>query len=189
MLAGYWGAYIFGDWPDVRLDYEHMKPRLLLFAISSFVISFAAPALAQQSSAPAKPGVTPTVPPPAALQTDVIAPPPAGKAQVVFYRPRELYAMTRPCLIYESGSVAARIGNGKYTIRTYEPGTYPFNATAETYGIDEVGRALINVELLAGGTVYLKCFMKMGNTSAYSAFVPTYKVSFDDIARRLSRAN
>jgi hypothetical protein len=121
----------------------------------------------------------------APVDVGIIPEPPAGKGQVVFFRPKNFYAALKGCNVFESGAPVVKLGNGKYFVKTFDPGVYQFNSTPEAYGTDEVGRGIITAEIKPGSTSYIKCYLDMGYSSAITYIVPAYKANFEQHANKL----
>lgn len=107
----------------------------------------------------------------------VINAPPAGKGQVVFFRPGGAGTAIR-CTIRENGKMIGRVGNGKYFIMTAEPG--PHKYTTKTESTDE-----LNVEVEADETTYVKCKIAAGLIAGRPNLSPGDKAAFDAKSAKL----
>lgn len=107
----------------------------------------------------------------------VVNAPPAGKGQVVFFRPGGAGTAIR-CTIRENGKMVGRVGNGKYFIMTAEPG--PHKYTTKTEATDE-----LNVEVEADETTYVKCKIAAGLLAGRPNLSPADKAAFDAKSAKL----
>lgn len=101
----------------------------------------------------------------------VVPAPPAGKGQVVFFRPGGA-GMAIRCTIRENGKMIGRVGNGKYLILTAEPG--PHKYTTKTEATDE-----LNVEVEPDETTYVRCKIAAGILAGRPNLSPAVKSDFD----------
>lgn len=80
--------------------------------------------------------------------------PPAGKGQIVFYRPGGMgFAMG--CSVNEKGQKVSSLGAGKYFIMVAEPGRHEFSVKSEA-------KDALALEVEADETQYAACKIKMG---------------------------
>jgi hypothetical protein len=107
----------------------------------------------------------------------VVNAPPAGKGQVVFFRPGGAGTAIR-CTIRENGKMIGRVGNSKYFILTAEPG--PHKYTTKTEATDE-----LNVEVEADETTYVKCKIAAGFIAGRPNLSPADKAAFDAKSAKL----
>lgn len=103
--------------------------------------------------------------------------PPAGKGQVVFWRPSAM-GMAIRCTIRENGKMIGRVGNGKYMILTAEPG--PHKYTTKTEATDE-----LNLEVEPDETTYVKCKIAAGIMAGRPNLSPSNKAEFDAKSAKL----
>ncbi len=117
----------------------HLRSLILPMALS-LGVAFAAPAVAKKHS-----------PPPIAIPA-----PPAGKGQVVFFRPanRVMGRFVR-LPVHEGATGVGVLGNGAYFIRVVEPGPHVF--TTELKAVDR-----LSLEVEAGETYYVEQTMGVG---------------------------
>lgn len=90
--------------------------------------------------------------PPAAI---VLPAPPAGKGQVVFFRPGGLVGAAVACSVHENGQKVSSLGGGRYFIMVTDPGRHEFSVKTEA-----TDRLPLEVE--ADETQYAACKIKMG---------------------------
>ncbi len=113
-----------------------------------------------------------------APKTPVAVPaPPAGKGQVVFFRPSAM-GMAIRCTIRENGKMIGRVGNGKYMIMTADPG--PHKYTTKTEATDE-----LNLEVEPDETTYVKCKIAAGIMAGRPNLSPATKADFDAKSAKL----
>ena len=84
----------------------------------------------------------------------VIPAPPAGKGQIVFFRPGGMgFAMG--CSVNENGKKVSSLGAGKYFIMATTPGRHEFSVKSEA-------KDTLALEVEADETQYAACKIKMG---------------------------
>jgi hypothetical protein len=103
--------------------------------------------------------------------------PPAGKGQVVFFRPSAM-GMAIRCTIREGGKMIGRVGNGKYFVMVAEPG--PHKYTTKTEATDE-----LNVEVEPDETTYVKCKIAAGIMAGRPNLSPSTPAEFDGKSAKL----
>ncbi|MEP9357806.1 DUF2846 domain-containing protein [Sphingomonas sp. KR3-1] len=80
--------------------------------------------------------------------------PPAGKGQIVFYRPGGT-GFAIGCSVNEKGQKVSSLGAGKYFIMVTEPGRHEFTVKSEA-------KDMLALEVEADETQYAACKIKMG---------------------------
>ncbi|WP_137862266.1 MULTISPECIES: DUF2846 domain-containing protein [unclassified Sphingomonas] len=80
--------------------------------------------------------------------------PPAGKGQIVFYRPGGA-GFAIGCSVNEKGQKVSSLGAGKYFIMVTEPGRHEFSVKSEA-------KDMLALEVEADETQYAACKIKMG---------------------------
>lgn len=111
----------------------------LSIAATVAVTALASPAIAQDKTASA----------PIAIPA-----PPAGKGQIVFYRPGGM-GFAVGCSVNEKGQKVSSLGAGKYFIMVTEPGRHEFSVKSEA-------KDTLALEVEADETQYASCKIKMG---------------------------
>jgi hypothetical protein len=106
-----------------------------------------------------------------------IAPPAAGKGQVVFYRPGGMGPLIR-CTVREDGKMIARVGSGKYLVMPAEPRAHSY--TAKTEATDTV-----RVEVEPDETTYVKCKITMGLMAGRPNLSPSSAEEFAKLGKNL----
>ena len=108
----------------------------------------------------------------------VIAPPPPGKGQVVFFRPNSMVGMAIRCTVRENGKMIGRVSNGRYFVMVAEPGAHQY--TTKTEATDT-----INIEVEPDETQYLKCKIAAGIMAGRPNLSPSSQAEFDGRSAKL----
>jgi hypothetical protein len=80
--------------------------------------------------------------------------PPAGKGQIVFYRPGGM-GWALGCSVNEKGQKLSSLGAGRYFILVTDPGRHEYTVKSEA-------KDVLALEVEADETQYAKCRIKMG---------------------------
>jgi len=113
----------------------------------------------------------------AAQAAPVIAPPPAGMGQVVFYRSSRMgFAIS--CRVHENGQVVNRLPPGKYFVHNTTPGAHAYSVRSEATDV-------IRVEVEEGETQYVRCAIGMGIGVGRPNLSPQSREDFDRRGRGL----
>lgn len=80
--------------------------------------------------------------------------PPAGKGQIVFYRPGGM-GFALGCSVNEKGQKISSLGAGRYFVMVTEPGKHEYTVKSEA-------KDVLALEVEADETQYAKCRIKMG---------------------------
>jgi hypothetical protein len=80
--------------------------------------------------------------------------PPAGKGQIVFFRPGGM-GFAIGCSVNENGQKVSSLGAGKYFIMVTDPGKHEFTVKSEA-------KDVLALEVEADETQYASCKIKMG---------------------------
>ena len=83
-----------------------------------------------------------------------IAPPPAGKGQVVFYRQGGMGGLIS-CAVKENDVQISRLPPGQYFVHVAEPGKH-------SYAVNSESKDILNVEVEPDETQYARCTITMG---------------------------
>lgn len=122
----------------------------------------AAPAFAQDAA-------------PIATKSGAVGGAPAGKAQVVFWRPGTLIGGAMGCTVREGEGAeeveVARLGAGKYWVHVAEPGKHVYYTTGEATD-------RLNMELEADETYFVRCAIGMGFMSGRAQVSPSDRATF-----------
>jgi hypothetical protein len=98
--------------------------------------------------------------------------PPAGKGQVLFYRPGSLIGAAIICNVREKGHLIGRPSNGRYFIVTVDPGPHTYTTHSEATDT-------LNVEVEPDETNYVKCKIGAGVMAGRPNLSPSTKAEFD----------
>jgi len=98
--------------------------------------------------------------------------PPAGKGQIVFFRPSRLVGMALSYSVHEDGKGVGKLGNGAYFIAVEDPGPHTFTMNGEVTDT-------LHVEVDAGETQYVQQTLGVGIMSARPHITPSDKATFD----------
>lgn len=132
------------------------------------------------ANAPAAPAETPASAK-AAVVDGAIAAPPAGKAQVVFYRPSSLLGAALTPTIREGETPVTKLGLGRYYVDVIEPGTHTFEVKTEAADT-------LSLEADADETYYVKETMGMGALVYRANLSPSTEQDFQTVAKKLKLA-
>ena len=135
------------------------------------------------SSAPASPPAAVPAPTPAPTPAPVapatkIAPPPAGKGQIVFFRPFELLGLALSFDVREGEADLGHLSLGRYLVIVSEPGTH-------TYSMRSEAKTSVTLEIESGETYYVKQTMTVGFLVHRPNLTPSDEASFDAAADKL----
>jgi hypothetical protein len=112
-------------------------------------VKYTAAAVALSAAAPAFAATDKTPPAPIAIPA-----PPAGKGQIVFFRPGGM-GFAIGCSVNEKGQKVSSLGAGKYFIMVTEPGRHEFTVKSEA-------KDTLALEVEADETQFAACKIKMG---------------------------
>jgi len=160
-------------------------------------VLLSSPVLAQQASdqspatgaaaqvatpTPAPPPPPPAVmPPPAAPDTPAgkIPPPPAGKGQIVFFRPWAYPGMAVSFSVHEGVVGVGKLGVSSYFVYVGDPGPHTFTIQSESTDT-------LNTEIEAGETTFVKETLGMGIMLYRPHLTPSDEDTFNKIHPHLS---
>jgi hypothetical protein len=131
----------------------------------------AAPAPA--AAAPTAPAATPAAAPAASGK---IPTPPAGKGQIVFFRPSRFVGMALSYSVHEGDTGVGKLGNGSYFILAEDPGPHTFTMNGEVTDT-------LHVEVDAGETQYVQQTLGVGIMSARPHITPSDQATFDSMPK------
>jgi hypothetical protein len=167
-----------------------MKKSIGLALLAASIVS-ALPASAQEAvpvaeAAAAAPAAAPAIVPAIVTKSGTIGEAPAGKAQVVFWRPGSIMGMALGCTVREGEGTdeveVARLGAGKYWVHTAEPGKHVYYTTGEATD-------RLNMELEDGETYFVRCSIGMGIMSGRAQVSPSDRATFSDRAKKMKLWN
>ncbi|HEY3812027.1 MAG TPA: DUF2846 domain-containing protein [Caulobacteraceae bacterium] len=128
-----------------------MKKHVSLALLAAAAITagaLAAPAVAQDQSAAAAPAA------PADASTSRVGAPPAGKGQIVFFRPSAA-GFLLSFSVHDGDKGVVKLANNSYAVVPIEPGTH-------TFVIESEAKDTLTLEIEAGETYYVRQSMAMG---------------------------
>lgn len=117
---------------------------------------------------------------PIPTKSGTIQAPPAGKAQVIFWRPGTFIGAALGCTVREGtdDNQIARLGAGKYWVHVAEPGKHTYYTTGEATD-------RLNMELEPDETYYVKCAIGMGVMSGRAQVSPSDRATFVQRAKKM----
>jgi hypothetical protein len=119
-------------------------------------------------TAPAAEAAAPAQP---AAAAGTVSPPPAGKGQVVFWRPSKYMGMALSFSVHEGQKGVAKLGNGSYVIHVTDPGSH-------TYTIQSEVKDDLTLEVEAGETYYVEQSIGMGIMMGRPHLAPSEESAF-----------
>lgn len=120
-----------------------------------------------------------TTAPELTTKSGTIGAPAAGKGQVIFYRPGSMMGMALGCTVHEGAAQIARLGSGKYWVAPVAPGKHVYNTEGEA-------KDVLNLEVEADETYYVKCNIGMGVMSGRANLSPATQEEFAKKAKGLT---
>lgn len=140
-----------------------MKFRVLaLAAATPLAITLAAPVTAADT--PAGSAIT-------------IPEPPAGKGQIVFFRPSGM-GMAMGCTVREGETKISSVGNGKYVVVVAEPGSHDYTVHSEA-------KDTLTLLVEADETQFVRCKIKMGIMAGRPDIAPSTPEEFSAASAKL----
>jgi hypothetical protein len=121
-------------------------------------------------AAPPADAATPATPQPDAARG--VAAPPAGKTQVVFFRPRKFQGSILSFSVREGDTGIGRLGNGEYFVHVTDPGVHEFNIQSEATDT-------LRLELEEGQTYFVQQVIEMGIMVGRPVMTPSDRVTFE----------
>lgn len=107
-----------------------------------------------------------------------IGAPPAGKGQIVFFRPPKFVGGAFGYKVREGKTELGKLRSGKYFVAAVEPGAHEYNVHSEA-------KDVLNLEVEAGETYYVKATVSMGVLAGRPNLSPSTQAEFDEISRKL----
>jgi hypothetical protein len=140
-----------------------------LALVAALAFAGATSALAQDNStAP----TSPQTPPATSPQPGKVPLPPAGKAEVVFFRPWAYPGAVLSFTIHEGATGVAKLGNNTYAVVAADPGDHTYTSQSEATDT-------LHMELDAGEVYYVKNTLGMGLMVARPHLTPSDEATFD----------
>lgn len=148
----------------------------------------AAPAVEGSAAATAAPAAAPSAAATvsasaksAAASSGLIAAPPAGKGQIVFFRPAKFVGGAVGYKVREGAVELGKLRSGKYFVVAVEPGAHEYTVHSEA-------KDILNMEVEAGETYYVKGTVTIGILAGRPNLSPSTVAEFDEIAGKLKLA-
>ncbi|HEX3919475.1 MAG TPA: hypothetical protein VHW60_19230 [Caulobacteraceae bacterium] len=141
--------------------------RNLALGAASLAFAGATSALAQTNSATPATDQTPP-----AASPGKVPPPPAGKAEVVFFRPWAYPGALVSFTIHEGKTGVAKLGNNTYAVVTADPGDHTYTSQSEATDT-------LHLELDAGEVYYVRNTLGMGLMLYRPHLTPSDEATFD----------
>lgn len=113
-------------------------------------------------------------------KSETIGAPPAGKGQIIFFRPSRLMGGALGCTVRESGNQVGRLGNGKYFVHVAEPGTHVFTTSSEATDT-------LTLEIEPDETYFVTCGIGFGVMAGRPNIAPAERAAFEERASRMQR--
>ena len=101
---------------------------------------------------------------------DAIPAPPAGKGQIVFFRPGGM-GFALGCSVNENGQKVSSLGAGTYFVMAADPGKHEFSVKSEATDV-------LALEVEPDETQYAKCKIKMGIMVGRPDIAPATEAEF-----------
>lgn len=163
------------------------RPALIaLLSLSGAAMAQDAGTSAQQpaASTEAAPAVAPAAAPaPAtvnATANGLIAPPPAGKGQVVFFREKKFKGAAIHFKVREGDAELGKLGSGDYFVVPVDPGSHSFAVQTEA-------KDNLDIKVEAGQTYFVQASISMGFLAGHPHLAASDEASFVALADRLER--
>lgn len=129
-------------------------------------------ALAQDAPTAAAPNASASASEPGGGQTGHVAPPAAGKSQVVFFRTGAYVGAGTWFKVRENGAELGKLSNEAYFVAVLNPGPHTFTSTTEN-------KTTLRMELDPGETYYVRGTLQMGVLMGEPNLAPSDEVLFE----------
>jgi hypothetical protein len=107
--------------------------------------------------------------------------PPAGKGQIVFFRPGRFIGAAVSWKLLDGTTELGKVGNARYLVVTMEPGLHDLVMDFGTKG-------KLRIEVDAEETYYIECGIAMGVLVNHPDLIPSTRDGFDSISAKLKPA-
>jgi hypothetical protein len=148
------------------------------YALSALLMISGA-AAAQESTTPATETSAATAAAPAAA--GLIAPAPADKGQIVFFRPSKMLGAAIGFKVREGETELGKLRSGKYFVALVEPGTHEYTVHSEA-------KDVLTMEIEAGETYYVQGTIGMGVIAGRPNLAPSDEATFSGMSKKLKLA-
>lgn len=139
------------------------------------------PVAAAEAAAAAEDAVPPEDATPATSAVGAIAPPPAGKGQVVFFREKKFAGAAINYKVREGEAELGKLSSGTYFVHATEPGAHEYTVHSEA-------KDILNLEVEAGETYYVIGSITMGFMAGRPNLSPSDQAAFDGMSSKLKPA-
>jgi hypothetical protein len=109
-----------------------------------------------------------------------IGAPPAGKGQIVFFRPSKFAGAAIGFKVREGETELGKLRSGNYFVAVVEPGTHQYIVHSEA-------KDILTMEVEAGETYYVQGTITMGFMAGRPNLSPSDQAAFDGMAAKLKR--
>lgn len=116
---------------------------------------------------------------PLTTKSGTIGAPPAGKAQIVFWRPGTIIGGALGCTVREGDVEVARLGAGKYWVHVTDPGKHAYSSRGEKTDT-------LNMELEEGETYFVRCSIGGGIMVGGAQVSPVERAEFAKRAKKMT---
>lgn len=142
-----------------------------VFAQDTTPAPVATPAPAAQETPAPVATPAPADKPASTYASDNIAPPTAGKGQLIVFRRGGFAGSAISCAVFESGKKLSSLPPGKFAVIDIDPGLHNFTVRSEATDI-------MRVEVEAGKSYYAQCTIAAGFFAGRPQLTPTDKSVF-----------
>jgi len=133
---------------------------------------------AQANPAPAAaPAAEPVV---TAIANGLIAPPPPGKGQIVFFREKKFAGAALRFKVREGETELGKLSNGVYFVVPVDPGSH-------TYSVHTEAQNNFTLDVKPGETYFVKAGISMGFFAGHPNLASSDEASFQAMSDRLER--
>lgn len=109
-----------------------------------------------------------------------IGAPPAGKGQIVFFRPSKFAGAAIGFKVREGETELGKLRSGNYFVAAVEPGTHQYIVHSEA-------KDILTMEVEAGETYYVQGTITMGFMAGRPNLSPSDQATFDGMSAKLKR--
>ena len=148
---------------------------------SSSMASSSSSSAASSSSAVSSSAAASSTAAPAVAKLNDVPPPPAGKGEIVFFRPSRFVGMAVSFSVREGDKGVGKLTNGTYFVLPVDPGVHEYNISFET-------RDNLRMEVEEGETYYVIQSIAMGVLAARPNITPSTEEAFQEKKLNLTKA-
>ena len=110
----------------------------------------------------------------------IIGAPPAGKGQIVFFRPSKFVGGAVGFKVREGTTELGKLRSGNYFVAAVDPGTHEYTVHSEA-------KDVLTLEVEAGETYYVQGTISMGVMVGRPNLAPSDEATFTGMAAKLKR--